>query len=167
MGSDNLSTMFDHSDRGSMINWSYSKSCLTELQRKHWVLWWVHWLTSRGFEYETHNDCKLKNHSARGSLYGEWTFSPDAFCHRKARLFLKTFSAFEPYQINAKIEIVIEVVGDVIGLLTKMNFHLIFRLVVCSVGTANFGEYILTKIAKFNDFGKVFFFSLIVNLLQF
>ena len=79
-------------------------------------------------------------------------------------IFLKGYLT---YQINAKIEIVVEVVGDMIGLLTEMNFHLIFRLVVCSIGTANFGEYILTKIAKFNDFGKVFFFSLIVNLLQF
>ena len=89
------------------------------------------------------------------------------FAIEKLDFFLKIVSACEPYQINAKIEIVVEVVGDVIGLLTEMNFHLIFWLVVCSIGTANFGEYILTKIAKFNDFGKVFFFSLIVNLLQF
>ena len=65
---DSLSVMFDHSERGSIINWSYSRSCLTELKSQISLITLFRQITSRELEFETRNDCKLKNHSVLDNL---------------------------------------------------------------------------------------------------
>ena len=62
------------------------------------------------------------------------------------------------YQVNAQVEVVVKVIGDVIALLAQVNLHLIFGLKVCAIGAADFGEDVLAEIAEFDHFGELLLF---------